>query len=847
MAQTFTDQELRDAMEHCASEPVHIPGVIQPFGYLFAYDVGTGLIGYMSENCSTITGRDLRDAFGTSVSDLFGHEIWHELQNIRAHSGFGPNRSQAPTVEMSGSRYHLSAFQSGDMIVVELENADEVTPLSVDILRDMAFLTGQIQSYNDEQELCEKSVVWLRRLTGYDRVLAYRFDASFNGDVIAESTVAGEEPLLGLRFPHWDIPAQARDIMRQIPLRLVNDVDQKPVAILAADSSLPALDITPAHLRGVSPIHMQYLRNMGTAATMTLSIVVDGALWGMFSFHSARPSLPSSQTRQLLTGLLPMLTGRLQAVQLSHQLMLAEELELLKTDLPPNDDSDDAADRSLEVFAPKLLAAFKADGVAILAGSHVSQFGVVPSANLLNAIAEDARDTGEKFTALDTLSDRFPDLMHEANGVAGCLTAPFLEDRAVCIFRKALDQGILWAGAPEKKLEDVSGQFRLQPRGSFAVYLETVKGRSAPWEATERAFVAKLWGLLISIDRQSLIRSINRQQVLMIDELNHRVRNILSLVRSVSRQARSHYGSLESYSAAIEARILALAAAHEIGLGASVAAISMRRIIAIEASPYEDEVHNRVLVHGADPAISAETGPIFALTIHELMTNSAKYGALSCEAGRVDISIAQTQAGVALDWKESGGPPVTPPKDDGFGTTLISKAVPYELGGHCDIWFEPDGVRVSMLLPSDILDVPSELPEFVQGPETSDALVSTKLPEELMATRVLVVEDNFMVATEMSYLLEDIGFSNVETAPNAAEAAKKMTKHAPKLAILDINLGHGSTSAELASTLTDQGVAIVFVTGYRERARLSNDLAQWPVVLKPVTNHELLAAILRVL
>ena len=318
------------ALDDCAAEPVHIPGTVQPFACIVVANAKTGLIDYASANCKPIIGKETLDLLGKEFHVVFGGNIAHALGNATAKTSSAQVSTPLGQHFFEEAAFELSAIVSKQYNIVQFETPQEAELGGGDALNALTFLIRELQESEDEAGLLENTTELLRHLTGYDRVMVYRFDADFNGEVIAEARQRTLEPYLGLRFPHWDIPSQARDIMAKIPLRFISDVDAEPVPLMAAEPKLDPLDMTFVECRGVSKVHMQYLRNMGTQSTMTLSVMVDGALWGIISFHHRAPRVPAPKTREVLIAFLEMFCSKLTVLRKQSQLDLARKIDALK-------------------------------------------------------------------------------------------------------------------------------------------------------------------------------------------------------------------------------------------------------------------------------------------------------------------------------------------------------------------------------------------------------------------------------------------------------------------------------------------------------------------------------------
>ena len=598
-------------MYACASEPVHIPGLVQPFACLIGVDAGSEKIVYASENCPDFTGVSAEKLLGINVRELLGRDIVHSINNAAARGNFSVGLTEIGQYGLGGNDVEIAAFSSGHYIVIQIEHAKDPGLGGGDAIGVLSQLMEQIQTSRDHTKLFDLTTRMLRHLSGYDRVMIYKFDPQYNGEVVAEARSPSMESFVGLRFPQWDIPAQARAIMAKLRLRFIEDVDQTPVPLIAEDKSLPPLDITYASCRGVSAVHMQYLRNMGVKSTLTLSIVFEDKLWGIISFHHRRPRVSAPKLRDVLTAFGGLFATKLEAMEKQARLDLAKKMDQIKDKVLIDIEENETMEEAMPQIGPVIEEVMGSVGIALLTGSQTVSYGRVPEQALLAELLREVQSQPGTPIISDNLASSYPEMKDLLNGCAGVFATAINPNRSLCIFRAEQSQSVKWAGSPDKTIEVVSGNARLSPRASFSVYLQDVEGHSAPWTEQDIYFADRIWVLINSAERKSLKNTLNRQQALMINELNHRVRNILALVRSVSRQARRHYGTLESYTVSLENRIQALAAAHDIASGSAVKVVGIKQLISVEMSPFEKDA--KVIVTGSDQFLRSDIAPIFSL------------------------------------------------------------------------------------------------------------------------------------------------------------------------------------------------------------------------------------------
>ncbi|MEO7171094.1 MAG: HWE histidine kinase domain-containing protein, partial [Sphingomonas sp.] len=382
---------------------------------------------------------------------------------------------------------------------------------------------------------------------------------------------------------------------------------------------------------------------------------------------------------------------------------------------------------------------------------------------------------------------------------------------------------------------------RLTPRESFAEWKELVEGRSQPFTGSELRVAETLRATLIEVvlrlaDEASAERQqAGARQELLIAELNHRVRNILGVIRGLIRQSQPTDEAVKDFVRVVDGRIHALARAHNQITDDHWGPAPMQALIDAEAAAFVDE-RERVISQGDPVLLNPQAYSTMALVVHELVTNSTKYGSLSVPGGEVRIAWHRNEAGdLVLLWSESGGPPVQAPARKGFGTTIIDRSVPYDLGGAAGIEYKPDGVEARFRIPARHVSEPKTF----AGPAIRFPRPAIGHPQQpphrvLAGQDLLLVEDSLIIALDAEDIAGRLGARSVSTAATVEAALDSIDAARPTVAMLDINLGD-RTSFAIADRLTDLGVPFLFATGYGEQAQLPEDHRGRTVVQKPYT------------
>ena len=854
---TFTSEEEAEALAACSAEPIHIPGQIQSFAALLAVDPDSLIVTHVSANLPELLGLSAVDVLGKHLKDVVDRELIHIFNNARNLTSFraregaedAPQRIHLTTYQGVEQTLWVSAHAFAGRYLLEFEQGNSSDARPGDPLQRVSRLLEEVAQDVDLDTLLKTACKHLRAISGFDRVMAYHFLPDGAGEVRAESRSGLLEPYLGLRFPAYDVPAQAKAMYQVAPIRVIGDVEATPVGLESLDAAAEPLDLSLAVSRAVAPVHLQYLANMGVRSSLSLPILCEGKLWGLFALHNQSQLRPDSMRTLALEVAGKLLSLRVeQALRLRREQLLRSALSLAGRVVVAAVGQEaaraawDSFREDLSDLIPNAGVALTVDGLTLTQG-----FTLVPKAR--EALAEQLASRGAGPHAIEALAQELPD--EERSGIGGVLTIPIGSDRRVVLqyFRREIARTLDWAGAPGKGLVASEEGTRLLPRASFAHYQETISDRSEPWlaEELERALGLRD-ALATAIDRQQRIKA-QEHLGLLVRELNHRVRNILALISSMTAQlARPESGTLEGYADALRARITALADAHNILTHSDMQLINLAELLAKELRPYLSTDEIEKACSGPDVHINADATSVLVLLLHELTSNAVKYGALSTTSGELRVFWSVDETRLRLFWRESGGPLVGEPAERGFGMSLIENAVSYELGGSSAVRFLRPGLEVDIELPGRYLVEDSKRLRqrtIESSSEYSDELsaeVATvlrpTLPLAVHSGSVLLLEDNFLVATETSDLLRSLGFREVVCASNLGEARRALASRSFDLCVLDVNV-QGETSLELARSLVASGQRFFFTTGYGSEVATFEGLESAPILTKPVGREDL--------
>ena len=684
-----------------------------------------------SENCESILGLSSDKILGLDVKEvLTNRKLVHGIRGALSLPSIESQRERVgrfPIHKNGTDQFDAALSIGGELAVLELEPASgdlNQANSSMFLIRTML---ASLNSGEGIDALLDAGVNALRQLTGFDRVMGYRFLPCGAGEVVAERHSPSVASYLGLRYPAYDIPTQVRTLMIKQPFRMIGDVDD-PHSLIKSKHHEP-VDMSMTFSRGVSPIYIEYLNNMGVKATMNISIIVRGELWGMFAFHHYRPRRLSPDKRLVCE-----LFGQLFSMQIQQELekeILLRRKRALSVRKSLSESNKATLEQTFEMMWSDLAETVNAHGLAIVRNESVRSFGDVPSDAAIRQFAE---SSSEPIFSSDSISAMLDNGKEADNGkTAGAMAVSISEsDNTFAVFfRNEAISEVRWAGEPSKEIEYGPNGPRLTPRRSFQEYVETTRDKSIPWSQSDLSAASELQSVILDViyrdanaSNESWRKQKNYQDVL-IAELNHRVKNILALVRSIARQTKDSSHSLENSSNSFEKRIGALATAHDLVGGSGLQWARLEDLVHSELKPFGNNPAKSIDVSGPPFGLRADVAPVIALVVHELVSNANKHGALSDAASDKDVGLEvkwyQDAGGLTIEWNETGTGPLKTPAERGFGLTLIETAVPFEYKGKAVISFGTDGLKVKLWIPSDSvrnLDASSSAPSTEPPPSS---------------------------------------------------------------------------------------------------------------------------------
>jgi light-regulated signal transduction histidine kinase (bacteriophytochrome) len=485
---------------NCDRELIHIPGSIQPHGVLLALDADTTVL-QVSENVQTVLGKKADAVLSKPLANLVGQAPASVLQSQIARSPLTNAPSYLSEITVNGGVFLALAHQHDGVVILELEPATQDMPVEV---ADLQPFVNRLQGIHSHTEISQFAADEVRRITRYDRVLVYQFDSDWNGTVIAESRNENLPSYLDLRFPASDIPRQARDLYRKNRMRLIEDVDYQPAALVPQDNPKTGkpLDLSYSTLRSVSPVHREYMRNMETAASMSVSILREGELWGLLSCHNREPLHVPFTVRTACDFIGQILSLQLNAHERNLESTERVRLKAIESRLLARMVERDDLIHGLTDSGDDLLRFAGAEGAVVVFKDRCSAIGkTIPDEQVFRLVEWLSNEvTGDVFST-DSLSALYPPAQAYAQIASGLLAIriSLLRGTYVLWFRPEVIQTVRWSGDPHKPMQSSPQGIELHPRKSFEAWKETVRLRSRSWSKVEVESAADMRSSIVGI------------------------------------------------------------------------------------------------------------------------------------------------------------------------------------------------------------------------------------------------------------------------------------------------------------------------------------------------------------
>ncbi|MEH2135737.1 ATP-binding protein [Nostoc sp.] len=493
-------------LKNCDREPIHIPSLIQPHGVLLVLQDPTLEIIQVSSNTQEVIGRQPEELLGKPLSDLLDAKQIKLIQQCLAEDFESINPLNL-SIKCLNKSIHFDGIvhRLDTTIILELEQTKARGQTGFfDFYQQVRGTITQIQKAPTLLEMCQTVVTEVRRITGFERVMVYRLDREGAGRVIAEDTSL-ETPYLDLHYPPSDIPKQARQLYTLNWLRLIPDAGYQPVGLIPANNPLTnqSLDLSLSVLRSVSPIHLEYMQNMGVTASMSISLMHEQKLWGLIACHHSSPKYISYNIRTMCEFIGQVMSVELVNKEASEDIDYKNQLKSLQTQFVEELSQAEYFRDGMVKLKSQLLNLVSATGAVICSDNQYIGVGKTPSEEEVHALLNwikphfvhnlfETRSLAKNYPAAESFKAI-------ASGVLA-LEISRVHHNYILWFRPEVIQTVNWGGNPNKPVEVSSdGSLRISPRKSFQLWQETVQGSALPWKPCEVEAVIELRSLVVGI------------------------------------------------------------------------------------------------------------------------------------------------------------------------------------------------------------------------------------------------------------------------------------------------------------------------------------------------------------
>lgn len=831
--------ELSSLVTQCDKEPIHLLGRIQSHGFMIIVDKA-GVVTHFSDNLDSFANVSGDKLLGYTLWDLLDRKLVHAIRGAQSQAMILGKAAYLHSISIPHCKdtFDLCIHQSAEHLILEFEKLESSGKYEGVITA----LMTQISMFPELEDLYQGLVESVRTATGHDRVMLYQFLADGSGEVVAESTTSDMAPFLGLRYPASDIPRQARRLYKKSLIRTITDVNGETHRIIGKDSEgTSPIDLSLSRLRAVSEVHIQYLKNMKVGASMSISLIVDGELWGLIACHHNTKKIIPSRLASQLELFSEMFSLELSKRLVNERIRVSEKANSTFARVLSNLSLGSSLNNAIVEQLPLLKSLIEIDGIGCIFSSEYSKAGSAFSSRkikrLIKILAELPDEEIHQFDNLAAIDDDLAD-----ENVAGVLALKISSQPMdyIFLFRNSVVKEVYWAGNPEKRVELKEGKEILTPRASFDKWIETNESTATPWTTLdiERAKSIRLGVMELTIrhlhEKEQLQREAKKRLELLIGELNHRVRNILNLVSAIIGQTSHNKKDIDEFVVSLSSRISALALGHDQLTHASYNSVRFKELLNNELKAYMIK-ESSFKIEGPDIRILPYAVTPIVLVFHEMITNAAKYGALSATSndGKVAITWELDETGCTIKWEELGGPPLHGLGEEGFGMTVIKSVIPHELKGQASLSTKITGLNAEFLIPSRFIELGKRGSEKREEANGGLPQIAPSSKAEKVLTNAFIVEDNLLISLDLKKHLKQLGIDKIDIFGDISSARAALAKVKPSMMFLDVHLGNENTF-QLGIEIQKLSIPFLFITGYGAAIELPDELTGVDILTKPV-------------
>lgn len=534
-------------LTNCDKEPIHIPGKIQSHGFLIAVDKNNLSITYLSENTGDFLHEQAKNLLEKPLSVVnsfvkqqdpeFNIEDLLKLGIIRkSFDAISPH-----PIEISGNPFYLIISSSNTDWLLEFE---PVT-LQYDIQSSIGRSASSMLQGKSIAALLSGAALEVKKLINYDRIMIYKFLDDGHGEVVAEEKEENLEPFFGLHYPASDIPKQARELYKLNLTRLIADVNTKDSPIITFKEDEP-LDLTNGGLRAVSPIHIQYLKNMGVQSSFSISLISHGELWGLIACHNYSPKFIDYKAREGSKLIGQILSSALEYRQDEEDAEVIQQFKDTANVLSEHLSRDKYLVEAITTHKTSILDVTKASGVAIIFENELKTLGNVPSDDEIWELTEWLKNSSDESIYY---THRLPEIHSPAKkyksvaaGILACTLNKELGEMIIW-FKPEMISNVNWAGNPDKPVTpSENGLLNLSPRKSFEIWSQVVNNTSEKWLGEEISSVLRIREIIITdINKKANeIRQLNEKLQAAYEELD-------TFSYTISHDLRTPLTSIKTY------------------------------------------------------------------------------------------------------------------------------------------------------------------------------------------------------------------------------------------------------------------------------------------------------------